>query len=111
MATSIENESILLSTITASELLYGPLRTADPIRRARRSAYIETVLARIEVLPLGVQDARAHAGRAPGDAGAEGTPSGPNDLWIAAQAVARGYAVATANVREFARVPGLRVIG
>lgn len=38
-----------------------------------------------------------------------GLPVGTNDLLIAAIAVARGLTVVTANLREFARVPGLAV--
>ncbi|HVP55013.1 MAG TPA: hypothetical protein VMU45_08465 [Candidatus Eisenbacteria bacterium] len=36
-----------------------------------------------------------------------GKPIGGNDVLIAAQAVALGYAVATDNERDFARIPGL----
>ena len=39
-----------------------------------------------------------------------GTPIGPYDVLIAAQARRRGAMLATANVREFARVPGLRLV-
>ena len=38
-----------------------------------------------------------------------GTPIGPNDLLIAAQALALDCCVVTANDREFSRVPGLKV--
>jgi tRNA(fMet)-specific endonuclease VapC len=38
-----------------------------------------------------------------------GQPIGPQDLWIAAHALAAGLVVVTQNTREFARVPGLRV--
>jgi predicted nucleic acid-binding protein len=34
---------------------------------------------------------------------------GPNDLWIAAAALANNLPLATRNVRHFKRVPGLRV--
>ncbi len=37
-----------------------------------------------------------------------GTPIGPYDILIAAQARCRGATLVTANTREFARVPGLR---
>jgi len=36
-------------------------------------------------------------------------PIGERDLFIAATALAHGYGVVTANVREFSRVPGLAV--
>jgi tRNA(fMet)-specific endonuclease VapC len=38
-----------------------------------------------------------------------GTPIGPYDILIAAQARRRGAVLVTANRREFARVPGLRI--
>jgi tRNA(fMet)-specific endonuclease VapC len=40
---------------------------------------------------------------------AAGTPIGQYDTLIAAQARRRGALLVTANRREFARVPGLRV--
>jgi tRNA(fMet)-specific endonuclease VapC len=39
---------------------------------------------------------------------AAGTPIGPYDLLIAAQALRRDATLVTANVTEFARVPSLR---
>lgn len=38
-----------------------------------------------------------------------GTPIGPNDMFIAAHALALDATLVTANEREFRRVPGLRV--
>ena len=38
---------------------------------------------------------------------AAGTPIGPNDTWIAAQALHHQLVLVTDNTREFARVPGL----
>ena len=38
-----------------------------------------------------------------------GTPIGPNDLWIAAHALAEERVLVTGNVREFRRVAGLEV--
>ena len=38
-----------------------------------------------------------------------GTPIGPYDVLIAAQARRRGAMLATANTREFSRVPGLNL--
>ena len=35
---------------------------------------------------------------------------GANDLWIAASALRHGTGLVTRNVREFSRVPGLRVV-
>ena len=38
-----------------------------------------------------------------------GTLIGPNDMFIAAQALALDCTLVTRNVREFSRVPGLKV--
>ncbi|MEZ4424979.1 MAG: type II toxin-antitoxin system VapC family toxin [Gemmatimonadota bacterium] len=40
---------------------------------------------------------------------ANGLLIGANDLWIGATALAHGQPVVTRNVREFGRIPGLRV--
>ncbi|MFO7768870.1 MAG: type II toxin-antitoxin system VapC family toxin [bacterium] len=40
----------------------------------------------------------------------QGLLIGTNDLWIAATALANAMPVVTSNVREFRRVPGLRVM-
>ena len=40
---------------------------------------------------------------------AEGRLIGPHDLWLAATCLAYRLTMVTANVREFARVPGLVV--
>ena len=42
---------------------------------------------------------------------AKGTPIGPNDLWLAAQAQAHDLIMVTRNEREFERVVGLKVEG
>ena len=39
----------------------------------------------------------------------QGAPIGPNDMLIAAHALALDCTVITANDREFSRVPGLKV--
>jgi tRNA(fMet)-specific endonuclease VapC len=38
-----------------------------------------------------------------------GTPIGPNDLLIAAHSLALDLTLVTANIREFERVPGLKL--
>lgn len=103
-----EDESLYLSVITVSELLHGVHRADDGPRRMRRSAWVEAVLDQIPVLPIDTPTARAHA-ELWGGLAAAGTPVGAHDLWIAATAIARGLTLATANRREFERVPGLVV--
>ena len=103
-----EQEEFFLSVITASELLHGVHRATDPNVRARRSAFVEAVLGRFPLLPVDLVIARAHA-RLWAGLMAEGRLIGPHDLWLAATCLAHGLTLVTANVREFARVPGLAV--
>jgi len=54
-------EEAFLSVISASELLHGVQRAADPAIRARRLAFVEAVLARFPVLEIDLAAARTHA--------------------------------------------------
>lgn len=103
-----EEEAFYISVVTASELLHGVHRAADPARRARRSAFVEAVLDAFPVLGVDMPVARVHAELWAGLAEA-GTPISAHDLWVAATAVAHGLSLATANRREFDRVAGLVV--
>ena len=60
----------------------------------------------IDVAPFDAQDA-AVAGDLRAALEAAGTPIGPYDVLIAAQALRSGATLVTANVSEFARVHGL----
>lgn len=103
-----EDEAFFLSVITVSELLHGVHRAQDRVRRAKRSSFVEAVIDRMPLLGIDLPTARVHA-----DAWAElaagGRPIGAHDLWLAAQALAHDLTLATVNVREFGRVPGLEV--
>jgi len=96
-------ERLVLAAVTASELLIGVHR-ADPARRRQRSPFVEGMIARLPLIPFDLLAARAHA-RLWSDLAAAGTPIGPNDLLIAATALAHGHDVLTGNAREFRRVP------
>lgn len=103
-----ENEEFFLSVISASELLHGVYRAADDGTRSQRSAFVEGVFDRFPLLEIDARTARMHAQIWAGLRMA-GRMIGPNDLWIAASALAHGLTIATGNVREFDRVPGLVV--
>ena len=98
-----------LASITAAELLSGVERSVPSSRRTRRLTFIEQLLAELEVLAFDLQAARTHA-RISASLIRAGTPIGPNDLIIAATALAHGHTVMTDNLREFALVPGLPVL-
>jgi predicted nucleic acid-binding protein len=101
-------EDRAISVITVSELLHGVHRATGDTR-ARRSAFVEHLLAGLHALPITETVARVHADLW-AQLSAQGTPIGPHDLWIGATAVAHGFAVATGNAADFGRIPGLRVI-
>ena len=101
-------EEFFLSVITASELLHGVHRAVQPEVRARRSAFVEAILERFPLLPVNIVTARAHA-QVWAELAAAGQMIGAHDLWLAATCIAHGFTMVTANVREFARVPGLAV--
>lgn len=102
-------EDRAISVVTASELLHGVHRARDDRVRAQRRAFVEHVLANVEPIPITTPVARVHA-EAWAALERRGTPIGAHDLWIAATALAFGYSVATANPRDFERVPGLDVL-
>jgi len=100
-----DDEDVAIAAITASELLHGVHR-ADPQRRAQREAFVEHVLRVLPTYPFSLETARVHA-RLWADLAAAGRLIGPHDLLLAATALAIGWSVATYNVSELSRVPGL----
>ncbi len=97
-----ENE-IVVSSIVLHELYFGAFKS-DRIERN----IAELSKLRFAVLDYTVEDARV-AGVIRADLRRKGTPIGPYDMLIAGQARARDMTLVTRNVREFARVDGLRV--
>jgi tRNA(fMet)-specific endonuclease VapC len=97
-------DAVATSIIVAAELRYGAAKKGS----TRLASQLETILGALEVIPF-----EAPADVAYGDARvaleAAGAPIGGNDLLIAAQALALGMVVVTANESEFARVDGLKV--
>jgi tRNA(fMet)-specific endonuclease VapC len=93
---------VCTSIIVAAELRYGAAKRGSP----RLSAQLEAVLGALEVLPFETP-ADAAYGSLRTRLEQAGKPIGGNDLLIAAQALALGCTIVTANEKEFARVEGL----
>jgi tRNA(fMet)-specific endonuclease VapC len=107
VAKCIEREgehSICTSIVVASELRFG----AQKLGSERLSRQLEAILEAIEVLPL-EEPADLHYASIRWTFEQRGEPIGPNDLLIAAHALALESTLVTANEREFSRVPGLQV--
>lgn len=96
-----------LSVITTGEFFYGVAHAPISSLRAKRA---QRLIDFYGVLPMG-EDVSAVYGQIRADLRAKGTPIGPNDLWLAAQAKAHGLVMVTRNGREFKRVTGLKVEG
>lgn len=96
---------VALSAITLAELRFG---IAASQRRDVNLAKLELFLAVFEIAPFDASAATAY-GSLRARLKALGTPIGPLDTLIAAHALALGAIVATNNVRQFGRVPGLTV--
>jgi tRNA(fMet)-specific endonuclease VapC len=96
---------LYVSTIGLAELFYGVAKSSRP-QHMRQS--LEALLTQLHVLNFDAGDA-ANAGQIREELRRAGTPIGPHDMLIAAQARARGFTLVTGNTREFERVPGLRV--
>jgi tRNA(fMet)-specific endonuclease VapC len=103
-----DDDEVAISAVTASELLHGVHRAKTAEQRARREAFVTTVLSAVPVLPFDLDTARVHA-RIWADLTAAGNARGAHDLMIAATALVRGWSVVTNNPRDFQRVPGLSV--
>jgi tRNA(fMet)-specific endonuclease VapC len=99
----VGEENAFISIITHGEIWYGVEKNGSEELAKKVSA----VTRRLYVAPLNL----------PGDqryaevrlALRQGKNIGPNDLWIAAHALALDAILVTDNEREFSRVPGLKI--
>jgi tRNA(fMet)-specific endonuclease VapC len=98
-------EQLCISSITLGELHYGAEKSA---RRIENLIAIEQFVARLEVLPF-ADKAAAHYGQIRAELERAGMPCGPHDMQIGGHARSEGLVVVTNNIREFARMPGVRV--
>ena len=102
--TAAGEDTVCTSIIVAAELRYGAIKSNS----AKLAQRIDMILSALEILPLKkpadhqYAALRHHLTR-------QGTPIGPNDLLIAAHALMLDCVMVTANIREFSRVPKLRV--
>lgn len=103
-----EEQEAFFSVISASELLHGVHRATDQKIKAKRLAFVEGVLGALPILAIDLATARSHA-ELWADLARQGKMIGVHDSWLAATCLAHGLRLATTNLREFARVPGLDV--
>lgn len=97
--------AICTSIVVACELRFGAVRKGSAVLIER----VDQLLERIDVLPLDA-DVDRHYAELRTTLERSGTPIGSHDLFIAAHARCMDITLVTRNLREFARVPGLRVV-
>lgn len=98
-------EEIALCAVVKAEMLYGAMRSNNSVKTlAQQRAFFS----RFVSLPFD-DVAAEHYGRIRAHLATQGTPIGPNDLMIAAIALANGLALVTHNSDEFGRVTGLQI--
>ncbi|HEY3778322.1 MAG TPA: type II toxin-antitoxin system VapC family toxin [Rhizomicrobium sp.] len=105
-AALVERAAIAISVIVLYELSFGIRKSARP--QANAAALAAFVGLGVTVWPFEPEDAE-EAGEIRFALARAGKPIGPHDVVIAAQSRRRSALLVTANTREFARVPGLRI--
>ncbi|MEI6414909.1 MAG: type II toxin-antitoxin system VapC family toxin [Pseudomonadota bacterium] len=101
---AVAADEICTSIIVACELRYGALRRNSPALTRK----VDEILACVPVLPFD-SEADHHYADIRTLLEQTGRLIGGNDLFIAAHARARDAILVTHNIREFERVPGLKL--
>jgi tRNA(fMet)-specific endonuclease VapC len=104
-AFNLHHGQLCISTVTLMELVYGAEKSMSP---GKNLIEVEGFTARLDVLSYGYE-AAAHSGQIRAELAKSGKPIGPYDQMIAGHARSHGFILVTNNLREFERVPGLRV--
>jgi tRNA(fMet)-specific endonuclease VapC len=94
-----------ISSITVAELAYGVSKSRHSSRNRHA---LEQFLVPLQIAEFD-QAAAWSYGRLRGQLEAKGTPIGSMDMLIAAHALSLEVRLVSNNVREFQRVPGLRL--
>lgn len=102
----LSGQPLMVSAPVRHELISGASSSASPDRRLVQLANLLAQCSPVEFSP---EDAEA-SGRLSARLRLAGKPIGDIDTLIAGQALARGWAVVTRNVRHFGRVEGLPLI-
>jgi tRNA(fMet)-specific endonuclease VapC len=102
---SVDPQDVCVSSVTYAELVHGVEKSAA-VEKNRLA--LSMLLANIEILDFDVDAADCY-GKIRANLEKKGTPIGPLDMMIAGHAMSMGYTVVTNNVKEFSRVPDLKI--
>ena len=101
------DEEIVVSALSAGELLHGVWRASTPVIRAARQQFVEEVFVRTWVRNVNLNTARI-AAQIDAQARAKGKVIPATDLWIGSTALELGFSLVSANFRHFKMIPGLK---
>lgn len=99
-------DTLYISSIVVFELQYGIAKGSQ--RESNTTKLARFMSKAVRPLAFDEEDGK-EAGEIRAALELSGTPIGFYDVLIAAQARRRGALLVTANTREFARIPGLRI--
>lgn len=102
---SLPPQDIVVCSVVKAELFYGAMKSSNPARTLTEQ---QKFLGQFQSLPFDDPAAEVY-GHIRARLATQGTPIGPNDLMIAAIAVAYNVTLITHNTREFSRVDSLRI--
>lgn len=97
--------SVAMSVISYGELYYGNEKS---MHSKKAHAALESLIGAIPVLPI-LPEAGKQYGHIRAYLTKKGQIIGSNDLWIAAHCLTLDLTLVTNNVKEFQRVPKLRI--
>ena len=101
----VDPEDVCVSSVTYAELVHGVEKSAA-VEKNRLA--LSMLLANIEILNFDV-DAADSYGKIRAGLEKKGMPIGPLDMMTAGHAMSKGYTVVTNNVKEFSRIPDLKI--
>ena len=102
---STDPSNVWLCSVVKAELFFGAMKST---RMTENLALLDELFADFTSVPFDDEAARKY-GEIRSNLARKGTPIGPNDLMIAAIALAHESVLITHNTREFKRVTGLKV--
>ena len=101
---AVGEQNVITSIVVSAEIEFGVRKRGS----SELAKQVANVMRRIYVAPLAPPADKDYAALRL-DIEKRGRPIGPNDMLIAAHSLALGATLVTDNVREFSRVPKLRI--
>ena len=102
---SLKRSAVHLSTVSLAEMEYGAAKSSYP-ETSRRALHM--FASAFDVLAFDDEDAEMY-GIIRWNLENKGCPIGPYDMQIAAQALSKDLILVTNNVKEFERIPHLKI--